>query len=618
MPGICRQTHDILEGIVSTSSNMSKAEPQFRMESEHDKPHKPRIDPTIQWQSIPWKKLERRVYKLQKRIYQAANREDVTTVRQLQKTLLKSWSAKCIAVRKVTQDNQGKKTAGVDGVKLLTPHQRLQLVKHLKLSSKANAVRRVWIPKPGTQEKRPLGIPTMYDRALQALVKMALEPEWEARFEPNSYGFRPGRSVHDAISAIYCNIKQKAKYVLDADICKCFERINHEALLTKLNTFPSLRRQIKAWLSAGVLDGESLFPNQEGTPQGGVISPLLANIALHGLENHIKMVFRKRYPKINGKKRTIRPPALIRYADDFVVIHEDLSTVQKCQTLIADWLKGIGLELKPSKTSLTHTFQSYEGKLGFDFLGFHIRQYPVGDYRSAKNPYGQLLGFKTLITPSKDKFKQHLLHIARIIDTHAQAPQETLISKLNPVIKGWANFYSIGVSSRAFSKADFLTYQKLRAWATNRCTHSSKHEIANKYWRVAQTNKWCFSTPDGHQLIKHSDTKIIRHVKVKDNRSPYDGDWVYWSCRMGHHPQAPTKVATLLKEQQGKCAHCGLFFRDGDLMEIDHVIPKSRKGKNSYNNLQLLHRHCHDIKTVTDGSISRSVLTQDYLEAHPF
>ena len=177
---------------------------------------------------------------------------------------MKSWSAKMLAVRRVTQDNQGKKTAGVDGIKSLSPKERFELVKRLKLGSKVKSTRRVWIPKPGREEKRPLGIPTMYDRALQALVKLGLEPEWEARFEPNSYGFRPGRSCHDAIGAIFDAIKFKPKYVLDADIAKCFDRINHERLLEKLNTYPILRKQIRAWLKAEVMDGKELFPTSEG------------------------------------------------------------------------------------------------------------------------------------------------------------------------------------------------------------------------------------------------------------------------------------------------------------------------------------------------------------------
>ncbi|WP_414519919.1 reverse transcriptase N-terminal domain-containing protein, partial [Nostoc sp. PCC 9305] len=232
---------------------------------------KTRHQPMVEWKDIPWRKLERVVYKLQKRIYRASLRGDVKALRKLQKTLMKSWYAKCLAVRRVTQDNQGKKTAGVDGIKTLSPAARLKLVANLKLGSKVKPTRRVWIPKPGADEKRPLGIPTMYDRALQALVKQALEPEWEARFEPNSYGFRAGRSCHDAIEAIFNSISKKAKYVLDADISKCFDQINHKALLQKLNTFPTIRRQIRAWLKAGVMESGQLFSTSEGTPQGGVI-----------------------------------------------------------------------------------------------------------------------------------------------------------------------------------------------------------------------------------------------------------------------------------------------------------------------------------------------------------
>lgn len=192
-----------------------------------------------------------------------------------------------MAVRRVTQDNRGKNTAGIDGVKSLTPSARLDLAKRLTLSETAHPTRRVWIDKPGKTEKRPLGIPCLSDRAEQALAKLALEPEWEARFEPNSYGFRPGRSCHDAVEAIFKAICHQSKYVLDADIAKCFDRINHQALLTKLQTFPHLRRAIRAWLKAGVTEGNQLFPTTEGSPQGGVISPLLMNVALHGLETTV-------------------------------------------------------------------------------------------------------------------------------------------------------------------------------------------------------------------------------------------------------------------------------------------------------------------------------------------
>src|SRR4051794_7381421 len=330
-----------------------------------------------EWKDLPWREIERRVFKLQKRIYKASARGDVKTVHRLQKLLMKSWSAKCLAIRRVTQDNQGKKTAGIDGVKSLTPKERLELTQQLKPTLPPKPVRRVWIPKPGTTEKRGLGIPTIQDRTCQALVKLVLEPEWEAKFEPNSYGFRPGRGCHDALEAIFTSINKQPKFVLDADIAKCFDRINHQALLRKLHTLKTIRQSIKAWLKAGVMDGPTLFPTEQGTPQGGAISPLLANIALHGLETTLMEALN--HTKKQRKQGRLR---VVRYADDFVVLHRDLSVIQAAQDIAATWLHVMGLELKPSKTTITHTLTPYAGQVGFDFLGFEIRQYRVGKTHS--------------------------------------------------------------------------------------------------------------------------------------------------------------------------------------------------------------------------------------------
>ncbi|NEO97755.1 MAG: group II intron reverse transcriptase/maturase [Symploca sp. SIO2E9] len=555
----------------------------------------------VEWHLINWRKLERRVYKLQKRIYRASQRGDVKALRGLQKTLMKSWSARALAVRRVTQDNQGKKTAGVDGIKSLTPKQRLAIIPKLNLGSKVSPTRRVWIPKPGTEEKRPLGIPTMKDRALQALVKMALEPEWEARFEPNSYGFRPGRSCHDAIGAIYNAIRLKPKYVLDADIAKCFDRIDHEALLNKLKTFPTIRRQIRAWLKAGVIDYMQYFETSEGTPQGGVISPLLANIALHGMEERIKQYSETLPVKGRSKKQKRENLSLIRYADDFVILHEDITVVQRCKEIISEWLKSMGLELKPSKTRLAHTLQRYEQEEpGFDFLGFTIRQFRVGKYHSKQ-------GFKTFITPSKTKKKVHYEQIASIIEAHGAAPQEALITHLNPIIRGWANYYATAVSKVAYSDIDKLTYQKLIAWAKHRHPKKNGRWISKRYWHTIGGDNWVFATRKGGKtslrLLSHADTPIVRHVKVKGESSPYDGNLIYWSSRMGKNPEMPPRVAKLLNAQKGKCTYCEMYFRESDVMEVDHIIPKSKGGRNEYKNLQLLHRHCHDTKTANDSSL---------------
>ena len=567
----------------------------------------------VEWHSINWRKLERSVYKLQKRIYQASVRGDVKAYRRLQKTLMKSWSARALAVRRVTQDNQGKKTAGVDGVKSLTPKQRLELTGNLNLGTKVSPTRRVWIPKPGTEEKRPLGIPTMKDRALQALVKLALEPEWEARFEPNSYGFRAGRSCHDAIEAIYKSIHCKSKFVLDADIAQCFDRIDQENLLIKLNTFPTIRRQVRAWLKAGVMDGKQLFPTSEGTPQGGVISPLLANIALHGMEERIKQFAETLDLKNSrggqqGKRDKRASLSLIRYADDFVILHEDLTVVQRCKDIISEWLQGMGLELKPSKTRLAHTHIKYEQEQpGFDFLGFNIRQFPAGKHSSSKSTKGKILGFKTIITPSKYKQKVHYDQIASVIDAHKAAPQAALISHLNPIIRGWANYYATVVSKVAYSVIDYLTYQKLRAWAKRRHSKKNGEWVSKRYWQSIGGDNWVFATKKEDlislRLLNHADTPIVRHVKVKGESSPYDGNLVYWSTRMGNNPEMPNRISKLLKKQKGKCTHCGLFFRENDVLEVDHKIPKSQGGKDIYDNMQLLHRHCHDTKTANDGSL---------------
>ena len=553
--------------------------------------------PMYAWQDIPWHKVERAVFKLQQRIYRASRQGDVKTVHKLQRLLMKSWYAQRLATRRVTQDNRGKRTAGVEGVKSLTPPQRLRLAQTLSLSPQVQPVRRVWIPKPRTTEHRPLGIPVMADRAGQALAKLALEPEWEAKFEPNSYGFRPGRSCHDAIEAIYASINQQDKYVFDADIETCFDRICHQALRSKLRTFPALRRTITAWLKAGVIDGEALFPTETGAPQGGVLSPLLMNVALHGLETAITMAF----PASKDGHRW--RPRVIRFADDLVVLHRDYHAIAQAQDIAACWLQEMGLTLKPSKTRSGHTLHPVEGLTGFDFLGFHIRQYPVGQTKTGKTGHGIPLGFTTRIKPAKAAQHKHLHQMHEEVRHRRASSQEGLIHRLNPIIRGWSNYYATGTAKRPFVRMDTGLYANLRRWAHRRHPDKSAWWISEKYWHPRE-GQWTFKTTDGIKLWRHSDTSIRRHTKVTGTRSPYDGDWVYWATRLGRHPEIPRTWATLLKRQGGRCSWCGLYFKHGeDMVERDHIIPTSRGGDGKTTNLQLLHGHCHDVKTAKDQAV---------------
>jgi len=252
-------------------------------------------------------------------------------------------------------------------------------------------------------------------------------------------------------------------------------------------------------------------------------------------------------------------------------------------------------------------------------LGFRIRQYHVGKTHSGRNTDRTLLGFKTLITPNSTAMHRHSLALKAIVRQDRNAPQAALIQHLNPLIRGWSNYYASGTSSRAFGKMSSLVYRKLWRWAKRRHPNWSRTRVAHEYWRL-ETGRWDFASRKGKTLYLHRETPIVRHVKVQGARSPYDGDWVYWAARLGRHPELPKRVATLLKRQSGKCAWCGLYFKVEDLPELDHVLPKTQGGKDCYANWQLLHRHCHDEKTAQDqrgvkGARDKGLSTEEPCEA---
>jgi len=432
----------------------------------------------LAWNSVRWPEVRRRVRRTQRRIYKAKKLGRVNVVSILQKKLIHSLDAKLLAVQLVTTLNKGKKTAGVDGEKgLTTGQQKVALALGLRLDGKASPIRRVWIPKPGRTEKRPLGIPTIKDRAKQALAKLALEPEWEAVFEPNSYGFRPARSTHDAIEAIFLAMRHPTpKWVFDADISKCFDRINHDALLSKLATFPQMEAQVRAWLKASIMEGyandpKSVGPSTEGTPQGGVISPLLANIALHGLENHLKKFVTKLPPPRAGTRGSaVRRKALtiVRYADDFVIIHENLEILNACIAETKVWLSSIGLEISPEKSAIR------DGRQSFLFLGFQIIQVKKDN------------SYQVKITPSKVKQTALKDKIKRIIGMNKSSSAYKLIRILRPIIIGWANYYRYCECGAVFRKLTDAIFRKVRAWVFRRDTRNGRMTVKEKYFPVGK------------------------------------------------------------------------------------------------------------------------------------
>jgi RNA-directed DNA polymerase len=532
------------------------------------------------WNAVDWRRAERNVRNLRQRIFRASREGDHRKVRSLQKLMLRSRSNTLTSVRRVTQLNAGKNTPGVDKLVVKTPAARGKLVDEILAHQtwRVAPVRRVYIPKANGKQ-RPLGIPTIIDRAAQNIVKNALEPEWEAQFEACSYGFRPGRGCHDAIAQIFnvANVKNKRRWVLDADIQGAFDNIGHGKLLDAIATFPA-RELVKQWLKAGYMENGTWRATESGTPQGGVISPLLANIAFHGMETALGIL-----PNRQSRKSARR--SLVRYADDFVVFCETKEDAEAARQDIETWLAPRGLKLSEEKTRIVHLSE------GFDFLGFNVRHYPT--------PTTSRSGWKLLITPSKNavaKFRERLRNEWHELQGHNV---RRVLAKLNPILRGWANYYRTVVSKATFNELDTWLFTRTVRYV--RFSHPNKpwKWCKARYWgpyKPGSNNQWVFGDRQtGAYLLRLNWFPIQRHILVRGNASPDDPALrEYWIARQERKiHDLPPKWIGLARTQHGLCPHCKTSLLNGEELHMHHIRRRGEGGTNQPANLRLVHLYCH-------------------------
>jgi RNA-directed DNA polymerase len=555
------------------------------------------------WERTDWRHHEGQVRRLRGRIFKAVREGDWPAARSLQKLMLRSWSSTLVSVRQVTQRNTGRRTAGIDGLVALTSQARAEMAVHVHASigsHKPSPVRRVYVPKASDKTKmRPLGIPVLSDRCHQARVRNALEPEWEARFEPRSYGFRPGRGCHDAIESLFNTLHGKSRraWILDADLAGAFDKISHEHLLEMLGGFPA-RDMIAGWLKAGIFEaGKGFAPTGEGTPQGGVISPLLLNIALHGLEEAAGVRYRT---GIHAGDVRDGCPALTRYADDLVVCCHSRQQAEQVQARLAEWLEPRGLAFNEAKTRIVPLSE------GFEFLGINLRRYPNG---------------KLLIKPSATAIKRFRNRLAREFRALRGSNVAAVLAKIVPITRGWAAYYRTVVSSRVFHALDNYLWKLTYKWACWSHSNKPKGWIVGRYFRKFskfRNDRWVFGDKDtGAYLPRLAWTEIVRHTLVKGGASPDDPALAgYWAQRRQKvTPPLDPYTVRLLSRQDGRCSLCGESLLTPDqppqspqswehwflqvtrkAIEADYLVHRDTPGAARSKRTHLVHATCHRSK----------------------
>ena len=524
-----------------------------------------------QWKNIDWIKAEKEVNRLQIRIAKAVQEKKWNTVKRIQYLLTHSYYAKALAVRKVTT-NKGKNTSGVDKELWTTAASKMRAV--LTLSDKnykAKPLRRVYIEKKGKKAKRPLGIPCMYDRAMQALYALSLEPIAETTADTRSFGFRKGRCCQDACEYIFTNLAKSnsAEWVLEGDIKGCFDHISHEWMIANI---PMDKSVLKQFLKAGFVFERELFPTEEGTPQGGVISPILANMALDGMQKALYDRFHtNRLGKDDIRFKNAHKMNFIRYADDFIVTAATKEIAEEAKQIVSQFLKGRGLELSEDKTVITHIND------GFDMLGWTFRKF----------------NGKLIVKPSKKSIKSFVASLSDTIRNHAKAwEQEVLIEKLNKQIRGWANYHQSVCASEAFAHIDYVLYELLWQWAKRRHPHKGQWWVSTRYWQRKGNRNWVFST-ENKELLRVDHIPIVRHIKIRLDANPYF-DTEYFAERKFQQGmrRLSGRFKEIWKNQKGCCYHCGMPMDIGEEREIIFKLPKALGGKEEIPNMAYVHSVC--------------------------